>query len=81
MIFKRIKMIIAEQLNIDEKEISMDTKFKEDLNADSLDLFQVINDIEDEFEIKIEDAEAIVTVEDAVNFVESQINEDEDEDE
>ena len=44
---------------------------KDDLDADSLDLFQIINDIEDEFDVSIEDPEAIVTVKDAVDFVES----------
>jgi len=44
---------------------------KEDLDADSLDLFQIINDIEDEFEVSVENPEAIVTVKDAVDFVES----------
>ncbi len=72
MIFDRIKEIIAEQLGKDADEITMETSFKNDLEADSLDLFQIINDIEDEFDIKIEDAEEISTVADAVRFVEEQ---------
>ena len=52
----------------------METKVKEDLAADSLDLFQIINEIEDEFDVKIEDAESIKTVADAVNFVEANKN-------
>ena len=44
---------------------------KEDLDADSLDLFQIINDIEDEFDVSVENPEEIVTVKDAVDFVES----------
>lgn len=70
MIFEKIKEIIAEQTGKDVEEITMETSVKEDLNADSLDLFQIINDIEDEFDVKIEDAEAIKTVADAVKFVE-----------
>ncbi len=72
MIFDKIREIIAEQLGKNVDEISMDTSFKKDLEADSLDLFQIINDIEDEFDIKIEDAEEISTVADAVRFVEEQ---------
>ena len=70
MIFEKIREIIAEQTGKDVEEITMTTSVKEDLDADSLDLFQIINDIEDEFDVKIEDAEAIVTVSDAVKFVE-----------
>ena len=47
----------------------METNVKEDLDADSLDLFQIINDIEDEFDVSVEDPESIVTVQDAVDFV------------
>ncbi len=72
MIFEKIKEIIAEQLGKEADEITMETSFKDDLEADSLDLFQIINDIEDEFDIKIEDAEEISTVADAVKFVEEQ---------
>lgn len=72
MEFEKIKEIISEQLGKDPAEITMETSFKDDLEADSLDLFQIINDIEDEFDIKIEDAEEILTVADAVKFVEEQ---------
>lgn len=71
MVFEKIREIIAEQTGKDESEITLETNVKEDLDADSLDLFQIINDIEDEFEVSIEDPESIVTVKDAVDFVES----------
>jgi len=67
---EKIIAIIAEQLGKNESEITMETNFREDLDADSLDLFQIISDIEDEFDIKIDDAEGIATVADAVKFVE-----------
>ena len=70
MVFEKIREIIADQLGKEIDEISMETKVKEDLAADSLDLFQIINEIEDE----IEDAESIKTVADAVNFVEANKN-------
>lgn len=72
MILEKIKEIISAQLDVEAESITLETRFQEDLEADSLDLFQIINDIEDEFDIKIEDAEDIKTVEDAVKFVENQ---------
>jgi len=74
MVFEKIREIIAEQTGKDESEITIETNVKEDLDADSLELFQIINDIEDEFDISVEDPEAIVTVKDAVDFVESHKN-------
>ena len=67
---KKIREIIAEQTGKDVEEITLETNVKEDLDADSLDLFQIINDIEDEFDVSVEDPESIVTVQDAVDFVE-----------
>ena len=71
MVFEKIREIIAEQTGKDESEITIETNVKEDLDADSLDLFQIINDIEDEFDVSVENPEEIVTVKDAVDFVES----------
>ena len=71
MVFEKIREIIAEQTGKDLDEITLETNVKEDLDADSLDLFQIINDIEDEFDVSVEDPESIVTVKDAVDFVES----------
>lgn len=66
MEFEKLKKIIAEVLNVDEEEITMETTFVDDLGADSLDIFQIIMGIEEEFDIEIanEDAEHIVTVSD-----------------
>ena len=71
MVFEKIREIIASQLGKDEDEITLETNVKDDLDADSLDVFQIINDIEDEFEVSIEDPESIVTVKDIVDFVEN----------
>ena len=71
MVFEKIREIIAEQTGKDESEITLETNVKEDLDADSIDLFQIINDIEDEFDVSVENPEEIVTVKDAVDFVES----------
>lgn len=72
MAFEKIKRIIAEQLGIAESDITMDTSFEE-LGVDSLDLFQIIIEIEEEFSVQIEDAESIKTVGEAVNFVEDRL--------
>ena len=77
MEFEKLQEIIAEALNMDPSEITMDTKFIDDLGADSLDLFQIILAIEDQFEISISDAQAegIVTVGDAVREIRNAIGE------
>ena len=76
MEFEKLKEIIAEVLNVDADEITMDTTFVDDLGADSLDIFQIIMGIEEEFdmEISIEDAEKIVSVGDAVEQIKNAIN-------
>ena len=76
MEFEKIKKIIAEVLNVDEEEITMDTTFVDDLGADSLDVFQIIMGIEEEFDIEIanEEAEKIVTVGDAVEQIKDAMN-------
>ena len=75
MEFEKIKKIIAEVLNVDEEEITMDTTFVDDLGADSLDVFQIILGIEEEFDIEIpaEKAEKISTVEEAVEMIKAAV--------
>ena len=75
-VFERVRKIIAEQLGVEESEISPQTSFVDDLNADSLDLVELIMSLEEEFskggksmEISDEDAEKIVTVQDAVDYL------------
>ncbi|MCR5584399.1 MAG: acyl carrier protein [Lachnospiraceae bacterium] len=71
MEFEKIRSIISEVLNISEAEITPESTFVEDLGADSLDVFQIIMGIEEEFDIEIpnEAAEKIVTVNDAVEQI------------
>lgn len=71
MEFEKLKNIIAEIMNVDPDEITMETTFQDDLGADSLDVFQIIMGIEEEFDIEIpaEKAEKIVTVEEAVELI------------
>ena len=72
MVFEKIQEIVAEELGKEKEEIKLNTNIQEDLEADSLDLFQIINEIEDEFDVKIETEDGIKTVEDLVNYVEKQ---------
>ena len=70
--FDRLKTIIVEQLGVDEEEVTPQASFVDDLNADSLDLVELIMSLEEEFgmEISDEDAERIQKVSDAVEFIE-----------
>ena len=71
MVFEKLCKIIADQFGISESEITMDTNFVEDLDADSLDVYQIISAISTEFDIEIsdEDAESITTVGDALEKI------------
>jgi acyl carrier protein len=70
--YERLKKIIVEQLGVDEEEVTPQASFVEDLNADSLDLVELIMSLEEEFgmEISDEDAERIQKVSDAVEYIE-----------
>ncbi|MCH7835418.1 MAG: acyl carrier protein [Chloroflexi bacterium] len=75
-VFERVRNIIVEQLGVEEGEVNLQTSFVDDLNADSLDLVELIMAMEEEFsgggksmEISDEDAEKLATVQDAVNYI------------
>lgn len=71
MEFEKLAGIIAEVMNVDENEITMETTFADDLGADSLDVAQILMGIEEEFEIEIdqEEVEKLVSVGDAVEEI------------
>ena len=73
MEFEKLKSIIAEVLNVNADEITPDTTFVDDLGADSLDVFQIIMGIEEEFDIEIKDVEQIATVGEAVELIKNAI--------
>lgn len=76
MEFEKLCGIISEVIGVDESEIQAESKFIDDLGADSLDIFQIIMGIEEEFNVEIsnEDAEGISTVGDALEKIKSAIN-------
>ncbi|MDY0396335.1 acyl carrier protein [Virgibacillus halophilus] len=73
-VFDRVKEIIVDKLEVDESKVTMEASFKEDLEADSLDVVELVMELEDEFDMEIADeqAEKINTVGDAVNYINSQ---------
>ena len=79
-VFDRVKKVVVEQLGVDESEVTPESNFIDDLGADSLDVFQIVIAIEEQFDIEIsdQDAEEIKTVGDAVKYIESKIGQEED---
>ncbi len=73
--FQRLKKIIVDQLGVDESEVVPSASFVEDLNADSLDLVELIMSLEEEFKLQIsdEDAEKITTVQEAEDYIEEHL--------
>ena len=78
MDFEKIKELVAEQLGVDVSELTEETSLKDDLNADSLDLFQIIMSLEEEFGIEIptEDSESIATIGDIEKYLAKRNEED-----
>ncbi|OZM58569.1 acyl carrier protein [Lottiidibacillus patelloidae] len=72
-VLDRVKKIIVDRLDVDAEEVTLEASFKDDLGADSLDVVELVMELEDEFDMEIsdEDAEKISTVGDAVNYINS----------
>ena len=78
MISEKIISLISEQFNVDAKDVNLETSFRDDLNADSLDLVELVMALEDEYGLEIEDEEvdSIKTVGDATNYIKNVLGED-----
>ncbi|MDQ0155983.1 acyl carrier protein [Robertmurraya andreesenii] len=70
-VLERVTKIIVDRLGVEESQVTMEATFKEDLGADSLDVVELVMELEDEFDMEIsdDDAEKIATVGDAVNYI------------
>lgn len=73
MVFEKVQKVIADHLGIGEGEVTLTSKFQEDLGVDSLDIFEIAMELEDEFNIEIsnEDLEGIKTIGDLVEYINS----------
>lgn len=74
-IFNTVKNITVDELDVDEDRVTMNARIKDDLNADSLDVFEIMNELEDKFEIELDADEGIETISDVVDFVKKQLDE------
>ena len=72
--FDRVEKIVVDRLDVEEEKVTLEASFKDDLEADSLDVVELVMELEDEFDMEIadEEAEKIQTVADAVNYIDSQ---------
>ncbi|MCC4384316.1 acyl carrier protein [Limosilactobacillus reuteri] len=74
-IFNTVKTITVDELDVDEDRVTMNARIKDDLDADSLDVFEIMNELEDKFEIELDADEGIETISDVVDFVKKQLDE------
>lgn len=74
-IFDTVKTITVDELDVDEDRVTMNARIKDDLDADCLDVFEIMNELEDKFEIELDADEGIETISDVVDFVKKQLDE------
>ena len=74
-IFATVKKIAVEELDVEEDQVTMEANIKDDLEADSLDLFEIVNELEDEYDIELDADENTKTVADVVALVQKQLAE------
>ena len=74
-IFDTVKTITVDELDVDEDRVTMNARIKDDLDADILDVFEIMNELEDKFEIELDADEGIETISDVVDFVKKQLDE------
>ncbi|GET14707.1 acyl carrier protein [Ligilactobacillus agilis] len=73
-IFDKVKEIVVDQLDVDEADVALAADIKEDLDADSLDVFEIMNELEDDLDIKLEADENVKTIQDVVNYVKKEVD-------
>lgn len=75
-VFERVSKVVVDRLGVDEGEVKLEASFRDDLGADSLDVVELVMELEDEFDMEIsdEDAEKIATVGNAISYIESKIS-------
>ena len=75
-VLERVTKVVVDRLGVDESEVKVEASFREDLGADSLDVVELVMELEDEFDMEIsdEDAEKIATVGDAISYIEGKIS-------
>lgn len=75
-VFERVSKVVVDRLGVDESEVKLEASFREDLGADSLDVVELVMELEDEFDMEIsdEDTEKIATVGNAISYIESKIS-------
>ncbi|SOC35461.1 acyl carrier protein [Ureibacillus acetophenoni] len=75
-VLERVTKVVVDRLGVDESEVKVEASFREDLGADSLDVVELVMELEDEFDMEIsdEDAEKIATVGDAIKYIEGKLN-------
>lgn len=75
-VFERVSKVIVDRLGVDESEVKLEASFRDDLGADSLDVVELVMELEDEFDMEIsdEDAEKIATVGNAISYIESKVS-------
>lgn len=73
-ILKDVQAIAVDELDVDADQITMDTNIKEDLDADSLDLFEILNELEDKYDVELDADDSIVTISDLVDFVKTEMD-------
>lgn len=73
-VLKKVQDIVVEQLDVDVDDVTLTADIKDDLDADSLDVFEIINELEDDLDIKLEADENIKTIQDVVTYVKKELD-------
>lgn len=73
-ILKKVQDIVVDELDVDAADVTLEADIKDNLDADSLDVFEIMNELEDDLDIKLEASEDVKTIQDVVNYVKKEID-------